>query len=279
MQFEWTPAFSSSRPRCAASSATRVASSGAGSFVAGSRDELDREHRAEAADVADRRESAPATPSILPRIVSPMRRRVRRAPRPRRRRGRRAPRPARPGCRRRCRRRRRRPGASMISALPSTPESGRPAAIDFATVIRSGSTPKCSIANIRPVRPKPVCTSSATKTMPSRSQISRSPARTRAARTTKPPSPCTGSMTIAATVSGATASRMRARALERLGRATMPRYVVRERDAVDLGRERARAPPCTGASSTSATARAACGRGSRPRTRSPPGRSCTRGRT
>ena len=29
----------------------------------------------------------------------------------------------------------------MISALPITPESGRPAAIDFATVIRSGSTP------------------------------------------------------------------------------------------------------------------------------------------
>ena len=28
----------------------------------------------------------------------------------------------------------------MISALPITPESGRPAAIDFATVIRSGST-------------------------------------------------------------------------------------------------------------------------------------------
>ena len=30
--------------------------------------------------------------------------------------------------------------ASMISARPITPESGRPAAIDFATVIRSGST-------------------------------------------------------------------------------------------------------------------------------------------
>jgi hypothetical protein len=31
---------------------------------------------------------------------------------------------------------------SMISARPSTPERGRPAAIDFATVIRSGSTPE-----------------------------------------------------------------------------------------------------------------------------------------
>ena len=55
---------------------------------------------------------------------------------------------------------------SMISARPITPESGRPAAIDFATVIRSGSTPKCSIANMCPVRPKPVWTSSATKTIP-----------------------------------------------------------------------------------------------------------------
>ena len=29
----------------------------------------------------------------------------------------------------------------MISALPSTPESGSPAAIDLASVTRSGSTP------------------------------------------------------------------------------------------------------------------------------------------
>ena len=33
------------------------------------------------------------------------------------------------------------PGASMISAAPITPESGSPAAIDFATVIRSASMP------------------------------------------------------------------------------------------------------------------------------------------
>ena len=30
---------------------------------------------------------------------------------------------------------------TMSDALPITPESGRPPAIDFATVIRSGSTP------------------------------------------------------------------------------------------------------------------------------------------
>ena len=65
---------------------------------------------------------------------------------------------------------------SMISALPMTPESGSPPAIDFATVTRSGSTPKCSIANIRAVRPKPVWTSSATRTMPCSSQIRRNPA-------------------------------------------------------------------------------------------------------
>ena len=32
-------------------------------------------------------------------------------------------------------------GASMISARPITAESGNPAAIDFATAIRSGSIP------------------------------------------------------------------------------------------------------------------------------------------
>ena len=42
------------------------------------------------------------------------------------------------------------PGASMISARPMTPESGSPAAIDLAIVIRSGSTPKCSMANVLP---------------------------------------------------------------------------------------------------------------------------------
>ena len=31
-------------------------------------------------------------------------------------------------------------GASMNAALPITPESGSPAAIDFATIIRSAST-------------------------------------------------------------------------------------------------------------------------------------------
>ena len=70
--------------------------------------------------------------------------------------------------------------AFMIFALPITPEIGTPPAIDLATVIRSGSTPKCSTANIRPVRPYPDCTSSAISTMPCSSAISRIP-RTHAA--------------------------------------------------------------------------------------------------
>ena len=42
----------------------------------------------------------------------------------------------------------------MISALPTTAESGSPPAIDLATVIRSGSTPWCSIAHIFPGAPE-----------------------------------------------------------------------------------------------------------------------------
>ena len=95
-------------------------------------------------------------------------------------------------------------GASISSARPSTPEKGTPAAIDLATVIRSGSTPKCSIAKNLPVRPKPDCTSSAISTMPNSSAISRRPGRNAGGGTTNPPSPCTGSTMIAATFSAAT---------------------------------------------------------------------------
>ena len=40
-------------------------------------------------------------------------------------------------------------------------------------VIRSGTTPNCSVANIVPVRPKPLITSSMTSNTPCVSQISR----------------------------------------------------------------------------------------------------------
>ena len=62
----------------------------------------------------------------------------------------------------------------MISALPVTADSGTPAARLLAMVIRSGTTPKCSIANILPVRPKPVWISSAISTMPCSSHSARS---------------------------------------------------------------------------------------------------------
>ena len=45
---------------------------------------------------------------------------------------------------------------STISFLPTTPLKGNPAANDLETVIKSGSTSKCSIANVLPVRAKPV---------------------------------------------------------------------------------------------------------------------------
>ena len=57
-------------------------------------------------------------------------------------------------------------GASMISALPITADSGTPPAMLLATVMRSGSTPACSIAKFFPVRAKPVWISSAMSRMP-----------------------------------------------------------------------------------------------------------------
>ena len=49
----------------------------------------------------------------------------------------------------------------------------------LAVVTRSGTTPSCSQANQSPVRANPVCTSSATNTMPLRRQYSASPAGSR----------------------------------------------------------------------------------------------------
>ena len=53
-------------------------------------------------------------------------------------------------------------------------ESGRPPASDFAVIRMSGTTPVCSTANSLPVRPKPVCTSSAISRMPCFSVSARS---------------------------------------------------------------------------------------------------------
>lgn len=55
---------------------------------------------------------------------------------------------------------------SMISFLVTIPDSGIPFAKPLAIVIRSGTTPLCSMANILPVRPNPVWISSAIMRMP-----------------------------------------------------------------------------------------------------------------
>ena len=54
----------------------------------------------------------------------------------------------------------------MISARPTTAPSGNPFDRDLASTTRSGSRSRCSQANMRPVRPNPVCTSSATNSVP-----------------------------------------------------------------------------------------------------------------
>ena len=62
---------------------------------------------------------------------------------------------------------------SMISLRPTTADSGRPLAMPLAQDIMSGLTPCVCHANILPVRPKPVCTSSKISMIPYLSQISR----------------------------------------------------------------------------------------------------------
>jgi hypothetical protein len=65
-------------------------------------------------------------------------------------------------------------------------------------MIRSGSMPSSSQANIAPVRANPLCTSSAMNTTSLAVHQARSADRKPGAGTMKPPSPWTGSMMIAA---------------------------------------------------------------------------------
>src|SRR5437773_210089 len=87
----------------------------------------------------------------------------------------------------------------MTWARPTTALSGRPAARLLATVTRSGCTPECSMAKNLPVRPNPVWISSAMSRIPCWWQRSRKRRRKSSGAGTKPPSPSTGSMTIAGT--------------------------------------------------------------------------------
>ena len=134
--------------------------------------------------------------------------------------------------------------ASISSARPVTPPSGSPPAMPLAVVTRSGTNPSYGLANHSPVRPKPVCTSSATTRIPCAAQNSATRRRKPGAGTTKPPSPWIGSTTTQATCSGPTwvvdqvdepVVRL-VRAPLRTGR---PAERVRHRGPVDLRRVRA----------------------------------------
>jgi len=67
-----------------------------------------------------------------------------------------------------------------------TAEIGSPPPSAFAVQIRSGTMPSWSLANMSPVRARPDCTSSATKTMPCSWQNSATRLRKPAAGTMKP---------------------------------------------------------------------------------------------
>jgi Na+/H+-dicarboxylate symporter len=58
------------------------------------------------------------------------------------------------------------PAVVLFSMIMGIALIGIPEAIPLATQTMSGSTPKCSIANIFPVRPMPDCTSSTISSMP-----------------------------------------------------------------------------------------------------------------
>ena len=90
----------------------------------------------------------------------------------------------------------------MISADAPKALKGKPEAMPFAMTIMSGSRSKCSEANHLPVLPKPLCTSSAMRSMPCLEQSSLTFRMKSAGGTIYPPSPRRGSMTMQATSSG-----------------------------------------------------------------------------
>ena len=217
------------------------------------------------------RTSPIAVPALLPARACARgssrrsRRRARRGPPPRTRRARRAPPPARPGCRRRCRRSPSRPGASMISALAEHARERQPGGDRLrdrdqvgldAVVLDRRTSGRCGRSRSAPRRRR-----------------ARSRARRRCRRT-----PCDelrrrdDEAALAlhrldhdrGDVLGGDLRHERAlERRERVGRAR----ARGTRSGTARGRPRARTgrgPPCTGASSRSASARAASGRGSAP---------------
>ena len=63
--------------------------------------------------------------------------------------------------------------SSSIAAVVIVAASGMPPPSVFDTATKSGTTPSCSKPNIVPSRPKPVCASSMTSSIPRSSQSSR----------------------------------------------------------------------------------------------------------
>ena len=167
------------RPFSCALVATFLVRSGVGLVGLPVLHQLERDHGAEAAHVADAGEAVLLGERVEP-VHQPLAELLgaleqlllRRSRRARRRRPRR-----RSGCRHRCRRGRRAARESITSARPMTAESGKPPARLFAVVMISGATPLCSIANILPVRAMPDCTSSETSMILCSSQILRSACR------------------------------------------------------------------------------------------------------
>ena len=77
---------------------------------------------------------------------------------------------------------------------------------------------------MRPVRPKPVCTSSATNTIPSSAQSERTESTKAGSATRKPPSPATSSITTQATLSAPSCWWRASSKARRASAAVTPRY-------------------------------------------------------
>ena len=84
--------------------------------------------------------------------------------------------------------------ASAISVVAIVHPMGEPFAIPLAKVMISGSTPQCSMPHhLSPVRPQPVCISSAMKTPPASRTIGTIRSKYVFGGVTKPPTPWMGS--------------------------------------------------------------------------------------
>ena len=136
----------------------------------------------------------------------------------------------------------RRSGTLRRWLVAAVAPSGRyPAVSAFDRQTRSGVTAACSHANMRPVRPNPVSTSSAISSVLYWSHNRRTPARNSAGQTIIPPAACSmGSMSTAATESpprGAAFHIAQGRARARLGTASGEK--ARVNIGVFAGRHRA----------------------------------------